>query len=172
MKLYSGKIPVIAEEIVRQLSQAGDIDVSDAREAQLDVEAVLKEYQRLDREITDRAKDTLEQRKLAYSELGKIKRTLADERGFGLGEEATMWIANQILETFMQSSFIEEIFATDAVMRKKMADVLRKQMAVDEELDAEVRQRIKNLQEGTANWDVEYAKVMDQIKRKRGIGES
>lgn len=169
MKLYSGKIPVIAEEIVRQLSQAGDIDVSDAREAQLDVEAVLKEYQRLDREITDRAKDTLEQRKLAYSELGKIKRTLADERGFGLGEEATMWIANQILETFMQSNHVEEVFADDAVMRKKMREVLKKHMAVDEELDTEVRRRIKNLAEGTQTWEIEYARVMDQMKRKHGL---
>ena len=169
MKLYSGKIPVIAEEIVRQLSQAGDIDVSDAREAQLDVEAVLKEYQRLDREITDRAKDTLEQRKLAYSELGKIKRTLADERGFGLGDEATMWIANQILETFMQSNHVEEVFADDAVMRRKMREVLKKHMAVDEELDTEVRRRIKNLAEGTQTWEIEYARVMDQMKRKHGL---
>ena len=44
-------------------------------------------------------------------------------------------------------------------------------MQVDEELDQEVRQRIKNLQEGTAAWDVEYAKVMDQIKTKHGIKE-
>ncbi|MCC6749583.1 MAG: DUF507 family protein [Deltaproteobacteria bacterium] len=172
MKLYSAKIPIIAREILEQLTKAGDIEVNSRPEAELDVQSVLKEYLRIEREIIEQAKDEVEKKKLGYGELAKIKRRIAERQEFGLGEEGLIWMCNQILETFMQSSFIEEIFATDAVMRKKMADVLRKQMAVDEELDAEVRQRIKNLQEGTANWDVEYAKVMDQIKRKRGIGES
>jgi hypothetical protein len=44
-------------------------------------------------------------------------------------------------------------------------------MAVDEELDAEVRQRIKNLEEGTATWEIEYNRVMEQIKQKHGIKE-
>ena len=37
------------------------------------------------------------------------------------------------------------------------------------QLDVEVRQRIKNLQEGTSAWEVEYARAMEQIKRKHGI---
>src|SRR5207248_6100444 len=114
MKLYTGKIPTIAQEMIHSLVQANDIEVSDANEAQLDVEAVLKEYVRMDRETTDQAKDLLEQRKLAYGQFAKIKRGLAEERGFALGEEATSWISNQILETFMQSNNIEEVFADDA----------------------------------------------------------
>lgn len=169
MKLYTGKIPTIAQEIIQTLVQDGDIEVADAHEAQLDVEAVLKEYVRLDREITDKAKDVLEQRKLSYGQFGKIKRSLADERGFALGEEATAWMANQILETFMQSQHVDEIFADDVTMRKKVKESLRKHMAVDEELDQEVRQRIKNLQEGTQTWELEYARVMEQIKRKHGL---
>ena len=50
MKLYSGKIATIAGEIIKQLTEAGDVEVSDAGEARLDVEAVLKEYIRTDRE--------------------------------------------------------------------------------------------------------------------------
>jgi hypothetical protein len=42
-------------------------------------------------------------------------------------------------------------------------------MAVEDELDTEVRARLKNIQEGTDAWDVEYARVMDQIKQKHGI---
>lgn len=169
MKLYSGKIPTIAEEMIRTLVKDEDIEVADAHEAQLDVEAVLKEYVRMDRETTDQAKDILEQRKLPYGDFGKIKRKLADERGFALGEEATNWITNQILETFMQSQHVEEVFADDVIMRKKVKDILRKHMAVEEELDKEVRQRIKNLEEGTQAWELEYKKAMEQIKRKHGI---
>jgi hypothetical protein len=171
MKLYTGKIPNISEEAITSLVEAGDIEVSNPKEAKLDIEAILKEYVRLDREISDKAKDLLEERKLSYGQFGKTKRALAEERGFALGEEAASWITNQILESFMQSQFVEEVFADDVVLRKKIKDILKKHMAVDEELDEEVRKRIKNLQEGTANWDIEYAKVMDQVKRKHGLNE-
>src|SRR6478609_8099844 len=125
MKLYTGKIGSIAQEVIQSMSQAQDIEVNDAQEAQLDVEAVLKEYVRMDREITDKAKDLLEQRKLPYGQFGKLKRALAEERGFALGEESTMWIANQILETFMQSQHVEEVYADDVVLRKKLKEILK-----------------------------------------------
>ena len=169
MKLYAGKIPAIAEEMVRVLVEAGDIAAAEPGEAQLDVESVLKEYLRMDRELSDRAKDLVDQKKLPYGQFFKVKKTMAEERGFALGEEATGWIANQILETFMHSPHIDEVFAEDATMRKKIRDVLKKHMAVDEQLDEEVRRRIKNLEEGTATWDIEYAKVMEQMKRKHGL---
>ena len=169
MRLYSGKIPAVASEIIRSLSDAGDIEVGDVGEAQLDVEAVLKEFLRMEREITDRTKDLLESRSLPYDQFGKIKRAVAEERGFGLGEESLNWICNQVLETFMQSAHVDEIYADDATMRRKMRDILKKHMQVDEALDEEVRRRIKNLQEGTATWEIEYQKVLEQIKRNRGI---
>jgi hypothetical protein len=169
VKLYTGKIPTIAEELIRTLVRDGDIEVADSHEAQLDSEAVLKEYVRLDRELTDKAKDLMEQRKLPYGQFGKLKRSLAEERGFALGEEATAWIANQILESFMASHHVEEVFSDDVTLRKKVREVLRKHMMLDEELDEEVRRRIKNLEEGTAAWDVEYQRAMDQIKRKHGL---
>jgi hypothetical protein len=171
VKLYTGKIPTIAAEMIQSLVQSSDIEVVDANEAQLDIESVLKEYVRMDRECTDKAKDLLEQRKLPYGQFGKLKRAIAEERGFALGEEATSWIANQILETFMQSPHVDEVFADDTTLRKKLKEILKKHMMVDEELDQEVRRRIKNLEEGTQTWDLEYAKVMDQIKRKHGLNE-
>jgi len=171
MKLYSAKTPIIAREIINQLVNDGDIDVESHEEAELDIVSVLKEYLRMDREITERTKDLIESRGLQYGQFGKIKRAVAEEREFGLGEEGIIWICNQILETFMHSRFIEEVYSSDADMRKKMKILLRKHMMVDEEMDEEVRKRIKNLQEGTAHWDVEYSKVMNQIKRKRGFND-
>ena len=50
-----------------------------------------------------------------------------------------------------------------------MSDILKRHMMVEEEIDAEVRKRIKNLEEGTATWEVEYNKAVDQIKRNRGL---
>jgi hypothetical protein len=169
MRLYTAKVPVIAGELVRSLVDAGDIEVSNAPETELDVGAVLKEYIRVDRELTDKAKDVMDQRKLAYGQFGKIKRALADEKEFGLGEDALSWICTQLLETFMHSANVEEVYADDATLRRRIKDVLKKHMSVDEELDAEVRQRIKNLAEGTSAWDLEYNRVMEQIKQKHGL---
>lgn len=169
MRLYAAKVPVIAGELIRSLMDSGDIEVSNKAEVELDVGAVLKEYIRVDRELTDKAKDVMEKRKLTYGQFGKIKRALAEEKEFGLGEEGLSWICNQLLETFMHSANVEEVYADDATLRKHIKDVLKKHMAVDAELDAEVRQRIKNLEEGTATWELEYNRVMDQIKQKHGL---
>jgi uncharacterized protein len=169
MKLYSGKIPVIGKEVVKTLVDGGDIAVLDQGEAEMDVQAVLKEYLRLDKEITERAKDLLQKRNLPYEQFGKVKRTLAAEKSFGLGDECLEWMTNQMIESFMQSPHVEEVFVEDGVLRKKMADILKKHMQVDDEIDAEVRRRIKNLEEGTSTWDVEYQKALEQIKRNRGL---
>ena len=170
MRLYSGKIPTIATEVVKALIEAGDIAVIDRGEAEMDAQAVLKEYLRLDREITEKTKDILQKRGLPYEQFGKVKRTLAHEKGLGLGEEGLEWMTSQMIESFMQSPHIDEIFAEDAALRKRMADVLKKHMQVDEELDEEVRRKIRNLEEGTATWEIEYQKVLDQMKRNRGLG--
>ncbi len=169
MKLYSAKIPIIAEEMIAALVKGEDIEVSSVAEAQLDIEAVLKEYLRMDRECSDKAKDLLEERHLDFGQFGKIKRTIAEERGFALGEEGGSWITTQIVESFMQSAHIEEVYADDATLRRKIKDLIKKHTAVEDELDQEVRRRIKNLEQGTATWEIEYQKAMDQIKRKHGL---
>jgi hypothetical protein len=169
MRLYSAKVPAISAEIVRMLVDQQAIEVVDAGEVELDVASFLKEYIRLDRELSDKAKDLMEKRGLAYGQFSKIKRGLAEEKEFGLGEEGMTWICNQLLENFMHSANVAEVFADDPTLRRLIKDVLKRHMGVDEELDAEVRQRIKNLEEGTATWELEYSRVMDQIKQKHGL---
>lgn len=169
MRLYSGKIPSIATDLIRKLKEDGDIEVSDPHEAGLDIEAVLKEYMRLDREITDQAKDIMEKRRLPYEQFGKLKRDLAEKKDFATGEEAVGYIANQILEAFMHSRFVDEVYTDDVELRKKVNQILRKHMTVDSDVDQEVRRRIKNLQEGTAMWEIEYQRVMENIRHKHKL---
>jgi hypothetical protein len=171
MRLYAGKIPVIAAELVKALVDGDDLSVLDRGEAELDIQAVLKEYLRLERECTEKAKDLLQKRNLPYEHFGKIKRQIANEKAFGLGDEGLDWMTTQMIESFMQSPHVEEVFADDAVLRKKMTDILKKHMQIDDEIDAEVRRRIKNLEEGTATWEVEYQKALDQIKKNRRLDE-
>lgn len=170
MRLYSGKIPVISAEIVRKLITDGDIETSNPQEVELDISAILNQYLKTERLVSEKAKDLMERRGLPYNQFGKIKRKVAEEQGFMMGDEGVSWMCNQILDFFMhQSRFVEEIFADDHVMRKKMKEIFLKHMMVDEELDKEVRERIRNLEEGSVAWEVEYKSVMEQIRRKHGL---
>ena len=45
----------------------------------------------------------------------------------------------------------------------------RGQGDVENDLDREVRSKIKNLEEGTSDFEIEYTRVMEQIKQKRRL---
>lgn len=169
MRLYRGKIESIAEEVLSTLKAAGHIELDDEAEARLDVEAVLKEYLRLDREIVDEAKNRMEIRGLGYSHLGKVKSQVAKERGAPSQDELLPYLLEQILNILLHSNNVAEIFAEDVELRKAITPILRKHMDVDTDLDREVRSKIKNLQEGTSDFEVEYRRVMSQIKHKRRL---
>ena len=169
MRLYASKIPAIVDGLVRTLVHSGDLEVGNLDEFKADIESILKEYLRSSRELTERAKDQLESRGLNYSELHKVKRQLAEDQLFGIGDDAVKWITNQLLELFMQSSFVEEIYAEDAVLRRKIQEILRRNMLIDEDLDREVRSHLKHLSEGTSSFEVEYQRQLDLVKRKHGL---
>lgn len=169
MRLYSGKIPMIADEIVSTLTKEGDIEPAEASEVQLDIESVLKEYQRQDREVLEEAKNRLEINGLPYSKLGKVKSMVARERQIAIGDEMLPYILEQLLTMLFHSANVEEIFSEDHVLRKKMTTIIKRHLEVEGELDKEVRSKIKNLQEGTATFEIEYQRAMDELKRKKRL---
>jgi hypothetical protein len=169
MRLYSGKIGPIVDDLVRELTAQEDIEVEDVAEVRLDLEAVLKEYVRRERQMVDEAKDRMEREGLGYSKLGRMRQQLAKEMGFPQQDEVLPYLVDQLINMLFHSSNVVEIYADDVTIRKKMTPILRRHMEVETGLDAEVRSKIKNLQEGTSAFEVEYAKMMDQIKHKRGL---
>jgi hypothetical protein len=170
MRLYSSQYPIIAREIIRQLTRQSLIEVAEGQEAEaeLDVVGVLREYSRMDRQLSERARDLAgaEGRGAEMRE----KQRLAREKGFKTGEDAIEYVTQQILETFLQSDNIEEIFGEDRELRRAMVLVLRR-YADDrsEELDADVRSKLKNLQEGSTAWDIAYEQTMKLVKQRKGL---
>jgi hypothetical protein len=171
MRLHRERIPTIAKSIVDTLVDKELIEVSDESrpEVELDVESVLKEYRRMDHEITEMARDLVATRGLDYSQTFKLKTKLAAERGFGLNDDAVGWLADQIVEIMLQSHHVDEVFGEDNDLRGAIAPVLKKELNVDSDLDKQVKQRIKNLQEGTTDYEIEYRKTMEQIRAARKI---
>jgi hypothetical protein len=169
MRLFSSKVASIARDIVRELSDAKDIECETPHEVELDIESVLNSYLQIEKEAAEKAKDLMQQRGLAASEFTRMKKLVAEQKGIKIGDEMLDYLLDQIVELLMHSANVDEVYADDVTLRRHMKDVLKKHMSVDEELDQEVRQRIKNLEEGTATWDLEYSKVMEQIKQKHGL---
>ena len=171
MRLFRGKIPAISRDIVRVLREAGDIEVTDAEvgEVERDVSAILNEYLKVEALVNEKTKDIMEKRRIDQKDFARTKRIVAEEMGFFTGDEGIEYLINQIIEAFMHSRFVEEVFAEDHVLRRKMIKVFREHLDIDEELDHEVRQRIKNLTEGTAAWEAEYTRILEQLKRIRGL---
>jgi len=169
MRIYAGKIPNIAAEVVQTLTSSGDIETEDRREVEQDIAAVLNAYVETDRQVTERAKDLMQARNLGQQEFARTKKLVAEQRGFKIGDEMLDYLLDQIVEMLMHSSSVEEVYAEDVEMRREMAPILKRHMALDEELDRETRAQLKHVEEGTRTWEVEYRRVMEDIRRRKGL---
>lgn len=172
MRLYNSQVKVLSHDLVRELIKQEAIEVEKEKEieVQLDLESVLSEYIRTERELNEEVRDVIERRRLDYGSFGRIKRQLAKQKNFGLGEDAYEWVVKQLIEVLLHTVHVEEVWAEDHDLRRLISPVLRKHTAtVGEELDKEVRNRIKNLSEDSTDWDVRYDQVMNEIKRRKGL---
>jgi hypothetical protein len=130
---------------------------------------VLNQYVRDEQEVSERAKELLASRGLPQSEYSKLRRLVSEERKIKLGDEAIDYLLDQLVEMLMHSQNVDEIYAEDVELRRKMREPLRKQVAEEQELVAEVRARLKHVQEGSSLWEVEYRRMMEDIKRRKGL---
>jgi len=171
MRLYRKIIPKISKDIIATLKSDGDVEIEEGKleEAELDIAAILVEYCNSEDRLNQDTRDALSRRGLSPDRFAQVKRTLADARNHKTGEDGLEYVINQMLEGMMHSRNIEEVFAEDHEMRKKLQIAMFKFLGIDEQIDREARGRLKNLREGSAEWDVEYEKIVGQLKRARGL---
>lgn len=169
MRIYRKVIPKIAKDVVRSLLASHAIEVEDGKrdEAELDLAGVLVEYLNEVDKLTADAHDALQRHSLPAESLGRVKRSLAQSRKVVIGEEALDYVIGKIIEALFSSRNIEEVFDEDIELRRQVTESLRKYLGVDEELDREVRGRLKNLREGTSEWELEYGRLIDQMRHYR-----
>jgi hypothetical protein len=161
----------MAKEIVTALIDNGDIEVEeqDRIEAQKDFEGIINEYVRAEKEIVEETKSVMAARGLSGSKFSETKRAVAASRKFPLDDDGLDFILNQILEFMLISNNIAEVYAEDHVMRKRMVDIVRKYLKLDDQIDQEVRKRLKHLQEGTRDWEIAYRKTQEEVRRAKGL---
>lgn len=169
MRLYSAKVSPLATEVVRTLVTAKDIETDEQKEVVADVEAVLRSYLDTEKTVDEKTRELLQRTGRGPSEFSRVKAQIADSHGIKAGDEALDYLLDQVVEMLMHSNHVEEVFAEDVVLRRKMAPIFKKYMGQDDGLDAEVRAQIKHVKEGTSQWDIEYARVMEATRRKKGL---
>lgn len=169
MRLYSGKVKELGDELARALVDGGDIETESKSEVAKDLESVLHAYIQADRETTDRAKEILESRGMPQSEFSRIKRLAAEQRGIKVGDEMLDYLLDQLIEMLMHSGNVEEVFAEDHELRRRMRPLLRKHLELEEAVEAEVRSKLKHMKEGSRTWEVEYQRIMGDIQRRKGL---
>ena len=169
MRLYSGKVSAIATEVVRALLASKDVEAETPKEVEADIAAVLNQYLSDEREVNERAKDVLERTGKPQTEFQRVRALVATEKGIKVGDETLDYLLDQVVEMLMHSGNVDEVYVEDVELRRRMAPVFKKHMAVDSSLDADVRAQLKHVREGTRDWEIEYAKVLEQVKRRRGL---
>lgn len=168
MRLYRGQIEDVSRDLLEALLDEAQLEVSADNESEVekDIESVLSEYIRLDRELYETARDIAADQ---GGKVGKIRNKLEREKDLNLQEDPIGYITDQLIETFFHSRFVDEVFAADNELTVTMRPILEDYMTVEEELDEEVRDKIKNLEEDSQEWEVEYEKVMSNLKETRDL---
>ena len=169
MRLYSGKIATIAAEVVRSLLTAKDVETENPKDVEADVASVLSQYLSDEREVNDRAKDVLERTGKSQADYSRVRQLVAEEKGIKVGDEALDYLLDQVVAMLMHSNSVDEVYVEDVELRRKMAPIFKKHMTVDSLIDAEVRAQLRHVRDGSREWEIEYARVLDQVKRRKGL---
>lgn len=169
MRLFSGKITPLSEEIVKALAENRDIECESRKEVARDLESVFTQYVEAERAVLEKAKDLLESRGLPPSEMGRLRKLCAEQRGIKIGDDMLDYLLDQCIEMLMHSGNVDEVYVEDHDLRRRMRPVMRKYLEVDEALDTEVRNQLKHMKEGSRTWEVEYRRIMSDIQRRKGL---
>lgn len=169
MRLFAGKIEPMSAELVKALVDHEQIECSSKKEVASDLASVFTNYLDLERQATEKAKDLLQSRGMPQTELPRLRKLAAEQKGIKIGDEMLDYLLDQLIEMLMHSAHVDEVFGQDHDLRRAMRPVLKKHLDVDEALEGEVRGKLKHLQEGSRPWEIEYQRLMTDIQRRKGL---
>jgi hypothetical protein len=171
MALYRKIIPKIARDVIRTLCSKNAIEVEEDRlsEAELDLAAVIVGHLDAEEEISREAAETLVRLGMAKDRFLQMKQRFAERRGIKIGEDGLDYLIGQLVEALFASKNIEEIFADDLELKKIIKECVTKALKVSDDIEQEARSRLKNVREGTPEWDIEYPRMIAQVKRQKGL---
>ena len=153
--------------MVKALVDGGLIETEAPDGVQADLVAVIEQYLRDESEISNKARDLAAARGAPPTEVNRIRKELAKHQGVGVGDDSIDYVLAQCLEMLMHSTSVEEIFGQDHELKLAMRIPLRKEETAAEQTDEAVRKRLKHVQEGTSQWEIEYQRMREEMTRRR-----
>lgn len=171
MKLYRAKIPTIAKDVIERLVTEGDVEIAgEARpEAEADLVAIMEEFIRRDFDFRNRVRDEMAKRKIPFDQYGRVRSKVSEETDHPTGDDVDRFLCRQFIENLMISRFVEEVFADDEEMYPKVMEVIRGHDVDEREIRAEAADKIKNVREGTVDYEIALRDAMRDVKKRRGL---
>jgi hypothetical protein len=171
MKLYRTRIPAIARQVIEEFAGDGSIEVlaENRTEAETDLVAIMEEYLRRDMDLRDSVREHMSRRAVPYDRYGKVRSSMAQEAQHPTGNEVERFLARQFVENFMISRFIEEVYADDVALMKRIRAVLESYDVDESAIRDEAREKVKNLAEGTVDYEIALSHAVKEVKKKRGL---
>jgi hypothetical protein len=189
MRLHKSQISKLVDSIIETLTETNEfVEVAERPEDERidprrgtplpetkidelrrDVQSVLYSYLNNDQRLHREARARVERQGEDQSEVYNTKRQLAKQEGFGLGEEAPSYIIEQLIETMLHSSSVEEIFAEDKELRVALLPILRESMNTRRNLQQEVNTRLKQIERSSQSWEDLFFAVNQRLKDRYQI---
>jgi hypothetical protein len=171
MRLYRAKVPAIAAVVIARLNETGAIEVTaeNREEAEKDLVAIMEAFLKRDSQLRTAVKDRMARHNIPYERYGRTRARLAEEWGHPLGDDVDRFLARQMVEGFMISNFVEEVYEDDAVIYKAILEILREHDVDEEALREEAKGKIKNEREGTVDYEVALQRAVREVKKRHGL---
>jgi hypothetical protein len=171
MKLYRARVPAIAHRVIEQLCNDGsiDVDVDDRKEAERDLEAIMESFLQRDSDLREEVRQYMADNGVPYEKYGRTRGQIAEQWGHPLGDDVERYIARQFVENFMISRWVSEVFADDKDLYKAIVTILKDNNVDEAALRDEAKDRIKNLREGTVEYEVALQKSLKEVKKRHGL---
>jgi hypothetical protein len=171
MKLYRVKIAPVAHSVIQTLCETELIEVDPEKraEAELDLVAIMEEYLRRDAALREAVRENMSAHNIPYEQYGKVRSKMADEWGHPTGDEVERFLARQMVENFMISHFVTEVFADDKEIFKRILTILVMNDVDEGALRAEAQEKIQNIPEGTVDYEIALSRAMKDVKKRHGL---
>ncbi len=182
MRLPEKLVERIADRIIKELYENEKIiEPEDTYTFKKKIIAIFKEAEEQERMLDEKTKEILkeklellEETSLDYRTAYKTVRSkLAEEMNIHTSRRERMnQIAHRIKDMIMEDPQVE-IYEEPSVIRNRIREILMEAVREEEDIDKEVRERIrsysKRIVEGTPEWNHLYKRIYEDALKRRGL---
>lgn len=182
MRLPEKLVERIADRILRELYEGERIiEPEDPYTFKKKIIAIFKEAEEQERLLDEKTKEILREKLSLLEETSVDYRTayrtirskLAEEMNIHTNKRERMnQIALKIRDLIMEDPTVE-IYEEPSVIRNRIRQILMEALREEEEIDREVRERIRSysrrIVEGTPEWNHLYRRIYEDALKRRGL---